>query len=83
LTGVLRIVFLMATSFSIQYRIAVVAQWIIVITLPVIGALKGFDVATIVYQVLYLLVLAVCLSWVCYSNERDWKFRYDFSSLFC
>lgn len=74
LTGMLRIVFLMATSFSIQFRVAVFSCWLAVVAFPVLSKLKSgswFDV-----NILYIVVLALCLSWVTYNTEREWKFRF-------
>jgi hypothetical protein len=68
-------VFLMTTTFSMQFRVAVASTWLVVLLMPVAGAIKGIAAGTILNDMLYLIVLAVCVSIVCYSNERQWKFR--------
>jgi hypothetical protein len=83
-TNVLRLAFLLPTTFGLQFRYTVLPSLLIVFLLPLAAAFLKQNSPGITYYTPHLVVQLFFGSFTCFSLERDWKnqFFYNERSLF-
>ena len=78
-TNILRLVFLLQTTFGIQFRFTLLPASLIVFFLPLTAIWLQQETPGIMYYTPHLLVQLFFGSYTCYRLENEWKALFFFS----